>query len=80
MKIKTLITEKSSKSRDPYILYFNGLYYYCFSRDNKIYLVVSKKMESLNYETEIVVYKNKEGLKNYGHQNYMLLIINVIFM
>lgn len=64
MKIKTLINEKSSKSRDPYVLYFNNLYYYCFSRDDKIYLVVSKELDMLENGKEIVVYKNKEGLKN----------------
>lgn len=64
MQIKTLIKEKSSKSRDPYVLYFNNLYYYCFSRDDKIYLSVSKDFELLEDAKEIVVYKNKEKLKN----------------
>lgn len=64
MKVKTLIKEKSQKSRDPYVLYFNNLYYYCFSRDDKIYLSVSKKLESLENSKEIVVYENEEGLKN----------------
>lgn len=64
MKIKTLIREKCSKSRDPYILYFNNLYYYCFSRDDKIYLSASKEIESLENANEIVVYKNEEKLKN----------------
>lgn len=64
MKIKRLIKEKSSKSRDPYVLYFNNLYYYCFSRDNKIYLAFSKKLEKLENAKEIIVYKNKEELKN----------------
>ncbi len=64
MIVKTLIKEKSSKSRDPYVLYFNGLYYYCFSRDNKIYLSVSKKLGLLEDFEEIVVYKNQENLKN----------------
>lgn len=64
MKVKTLIKEKSSKSRDPYVLYYNSLYYYCFSRDDKIYLCVSEELESLDSANEIVVYKNKERLKN----------------
>lgn len=64
MKIKTLVKEKSSKSRDPYVLYFNNLYYYCFSRNEKIYLCVSPELESLEKANEIIVYKNKEGLKN----------------
>ena len=64
MKVKTLIREKGSKSRDPYVLYHNSLYYYCFSRDDKIYLSVSKKFESLDSVNEVVVYKNKERLKN----------------
>lgn len=64
MEVKTLIKEKSSKSRDPYVLYFNDLYYYCFSRNDKIYLTVSKELDSLENAKEIVVYKNKEGLKN----------------
>lgn len=64
MEVKTLIKEKSSKSRDPYVLYFNDLYYYCFSRNDKIYLTVSKELDSLENAREIVVYKNKEGLKN----------------
>lgn len=64
MEIKTLIKENSSKSRDPYVLYFNNLYYYCFSRDDKIYLSVSEELESLEEKEEIVVYKNEERLKN----------------
>ena len=64
MEIKTLIKEISSKSRDPYVLYFNNLYYYCFSRDDKIYLSVSKEFEKLEYAEEIIVYKNKDDLKN----------------
>ncbi len=64
MKIKTLIKENSSKSRDPYILYFNNLYYYCFSRDDKIYLSVSKELDSIEEKEEIIVYDNEEGLKN----------------
>jgi len=64
MKIKTLIPEKSSKSRDPYVLYFNNLYYYCFSRDDKIYLSVSKKFDLLKEAEEVVVYNNEEELKN----------------
>ncbi len=64
LEIKTLIMEKSSKSRDPYVLYYNDLYYYCFSRDDKIYLSVSKELDLLENQKEIVVYKNEEGLKN----------------
>lgn len=64
MKIKTLIKENSSKSRDPYVLYFNNLYYYCFSRDDKIYLSVSKELDSIEEKEEIIVYDNEEGLKN----------------
>ena len=64
MEIKTLIKEKSSKSRDPYILYFKDLYYYCFSRDDKIYICASKDLELLENAEEIVVYKNENGLKN----------------
>lgn len=64
MKAKTLIKEKSTKSRDPYVLYYNNLYYYCFSREDKIYLCVSEKLETLNNANEIIVYKNKERLKN----------------
>lgn len=64
MKIKTLIKENSSKSRDPYVLYFNNLYYYCFSRDDKIYLSVSKELDSIEEKEEIIVYNNEEGLKN----------------
>lgn len=64
MKIKTLIPEKSSKSRDPYVLYFNNLYYYCFSRDDKIYLSVSKELDLLKDAKEVVVYNNEEELKN----------------
>lgn len=64
MEVRTLIKEKSSKSRDPYVLYFNELYYYCFSRDDKIYLLVSKKFELLENSEEIVVYENRENLKN----------------
>lgn len=64
MQIKTLIKEKSSKSRDPYVLFFHGFYYYCFSRDDKIYLSASKELGLLENAEEIVVYKNKEGLKN----------------
>lgn len=64
MKIKTLIKENSSKSRDPYVLYFNNLYYYCFSRDDKIYLSVSKELDSIEEKEEIIVYDNEEELKN----------------
>ncbi len=64
MDMKRLIKENSSKSRDPYVLYFKNLYYYCFSRDDKLYLLVSKKLELLENSEEIVVYKNKEKLKN----------------
>lgn len=64
MKIETLITEKSSKARDPYVLYFNEQYYYCFSRDDKIYLSVAKELEKLDKAREIVVYPNEEKLKN----------------
>lgn len=64
MKVRSLIKEKSQKSRDPYVLFFNDLYYYCFSRDDKIYLSVSEKLESLEKAKEIVVYRNDEGLKN----------------
>ncbi len=64
MEIKTLIEEKSSKSRDPYVLYYNNSYYYCFSRDDKIYLSVSKELDLLYKAKEIVAYKNEAGLKN----------------
>ncbi len=64
MKSKILITERSSKSRDPYVLYHDGLYYYCFSRDDKIYLSVCKDLDQLEIAEEIIVYNNKEGLKN----------------
>lgn len=60
MEIKTLIKEKSSKSRDPYVLYFNKLYYYCFSREDKIYLSVAKEIDLLETSEEVIVYKNKE--------------------
>lgn len=64
METKTLIKENSSKSRDPYVLYYNELYYYCFSRDDKIYISVAKSLEKLDTAQEIIVYKNKEHLKN----------------
>lgn len=64
MEIKTLIKENSSKSRDPYVLYYNDLYYYCFSRDDKIYLSASKELDSIEKQKEIIVYKNEDGLKN----------------
>lgn len=64
MKVKTLIREKSSKSRDPYVLYFDSLYYYCFSRDDKVYLCVAPSLEALEQADEVVIYKNPEGLKN----------------
>lgn len=64
MEIKTLITEKSSKSRDPYVLFYKEIYYYCFSRNDKIYLSHSKNLESLDTSIEIIVYNNEENLKN----------------
>lgn len=64
MKLKTLIKEKSSKSRDPYLLFFHGLYYYCFSRDNKIYLSYAKNLDELEKAKECIVYPNEEGYQN----------------
>lgn len=64
MKSKILIKENSTKSRDPYILFLNHLYYYCFSRDDKIYISVSDQLEGLNDAKEYLVYENKEELKN----------------
>lgn len=64
MRSKVLLSEKSSKSRDPYVILYNNFYYYCFSRDDKIYLMMSDNFESLSCSKEIVVYSNKEGLKN----------------
>lgn len=64
MKNKVLIREKSSKSRDPYVILYNNLYYYCFSRDDKIYLMMASNLEDLTNSTEIIVYDNKEDLKN----------------
>lgn len=64
MRSKVLLNEKSSKSRDPYGILYNNFYYYCFSRDDKIYLIVSENFESLSRSKEIVVYSNQEGLKN----------------
>lgn len=64
MTTKILINEKSSKSRDPYVLYLNHFYYYCFSRDDKIYLCVSDNLDTLNEKEETIVYENEEGYKN----------------
>lgn len=64
MNINILISEKSTKSRDPFLLFKDDLYYYVFSRDNKIYISVSNKIENLDKSKEIVVYDNQENLKN----------------
>ena len=64
MKVKTLIYEKSSKSRDPYVLNYQNKYYYCFSRDDKIYICVSASLDDLNQAKEYTVYENLEGYKN----------------
>lgn len=74
MKIKTLIKENSSKSRDPYVLYFNNLYYYCFSRDDKIYLSVSRKLDSIEEKEEIIVYDNESSIRYLFKKNKKCLV------
>lgn len=74
MKIKTLIKENSSKSRDPYVLYFNNLYYYCFSRDDKIYLSVSRKLDSIEEKEEIIVYDNESSTRYLFKKNKKCLV------
>lgn len=64
MKSKVLIKERSSKCRDPYVILYNNLYYYCFSRDDKIYMMASLTLENLSVAKEEVVYQNEEGYKN----------------
>lgn len=62
-EMKTLISESSTKSRDPYVLYHDGMYYYCFSRNDKIYLSAAKELDTLDGAAEVIVYHNIEGLK-----------------
>ena len=61
MIIKNPVICELRKSSDPFITYYNGIYYACYTDNNGVYVSFCDGLDKLGDATEIQVWKNTTG-------------------
>lgn len=61
MLIKNPVTEEKKRSSDPFVVYFEDLYYSCYTDDYGVYVSYCNSLDCLGSAKEITVWENTTG-------------------